>query len=83
MELCIISLLLALLYTKEDMYPLYWIILYVGLLICQMSDVRVTKNRKKAFPLKGKIILVIWLFSCEYRGDFWLEEWLLHRDAAT
>lgn len=39
--------------------------------LVNLSDVhQVTKNRKKAFPLKGKIILVIWLFSCEYRGDF-------------
>lgn len=31
MESCIISLVLALLYTKEDMYMLYWNILYVGM----------------------------------------------------
>lgn len=52
MELCIISLLLALLYTKEDMYPLYWIILYVGLLICQMC-IRLQK-KKESFSTKRK-----------------------------
>lgn len=69
MELCIISLLLALLYTKEDMYSVVLNYFIRGLV--NLSDVhQVTKNRKKAFPLKGKIILVIWLFSCEYRRDF-------------
>lgn len=48
MELCIISLVLALLYTKEDMYLLYWIILYVGLLICQMC-IRSQKIERKLF----------------------------------
>lgn len=48
MELCIISLLLALLYTKEDMYLLYWIILHVGLLICQMC-IRLQKIERKLF----------------------------------
>lgn len=50
MELCIISLLLALLYTKEDVYRylLYWIILYVGLLICQMC-IRLQKIERKLF----------------------------------
>lgn len=48
MELCIISLLLALLYTKEDVYLLYWIILYVGLLICQMC-IRLQKIERKLF----------------------------------
>lgn len=69
MELCIISLHLALLYTKEDMYSVVLNYFIRGLV--NLSDVhQVTKNRKKAFPLKGKIILVIWLFSCEYRRDF-------------
>lgn len=70
MELCIISLLLALLYTKEDNYVSVVLNYFIRGLV-NLSDVhQVTKNRKKAFPLKGKIILVIWLFSCEYRGDF-------------
>lgn len=70
MELCIISLLLALLYTKEDIYVSVVLNYFIRGLV-NLSDVhQVTKNRKKAFPLKGKIILVIWLFSCEYRRDF-------------
>lgn len=51
MELSIISLLLALLYTIEDMYPLYWIILYVGLLICQMC---IRLQKIESFSTKRK-----------------------------
>lgn len=48
MESCIISLVLALLYTKKDMYMLYWIILYVGVLICEMCF-RLQKIERKLY----------------------------------